>query len=678
MKWIWLVLGLGWASWGWGQIDDQSQYWLGKAIVEGNEKAVKKALKEGAELGKGCPQNLPEYAQTYNLQYEISPGPKITPFTTPAPPLHLNALHPNAAVLDLLLQKGANVNRPDPINRIPLHLALAEGHLSHAQRLVTAGSNYLQTDDYGNTSLHFAAVSGLPEAIRFAKTNGISINASNKGNVTPFHILARSGGPEDLQLMVDLGADPMLRDRSGFNALHYAAAHNDLPAVKFLYQKFPVLFSNSLTGANPLDIAYRMGQTDIALYFRRRGRDFGGLYKKELNQAIRANEPDSVLAYLKRGANANLGFDERPLHLAARTGNWTIASHLIVYGAELQPKNKAGETPLAIAIQKGYGDWAIQAMRQGADPESGWLAGLIEVYVESDGVKCSRELVEEVMRQVDDLNVPGGSLNIPPLHWAAYLGEPEWVNLLLGLNASPYLMDADGWTALHWAVVKRELTQTSPKKVACLRILKERGGQMYQASKAAKILPVTSPYLAHRIPPNATLRDLLNYALPLDSAMLDLIPPNIPQLILAVDFLDNGRYLLNSAPDLALVELNKALRLEPQMAAGYFERGCTKYRLGQYESARIDLALALEYQAFYPEAHREMGRCWLAEEQYDQARPELDEAIAGGDRTGETYLMRGKALLKLGEAEAACEDFRRAQMKEIPEAASWIQEHCAP
>ena len=81
-----------------------------------------------------------------------------------------------------------------------------------------------------------------------------------------------------------------------------------------------------------------------------------------LNEAVKTNDIDKVKAQLAAGADVN-GRDklgETPLHVATVRGYKDASSLLIAKGADVDAKNEDGITPLDVASQKGY--WAIVAI----------------------------------------------------------------------------------------------------------------------------------------------------------------------------------------------------------------------------------------------------------------------------------------------------------------------------
>ena len=67
--------------------------------------------------------------------------------------------------------------------------------------------------------------------------------------------------------------------------------------------------------------------------------------------AIKKGYLNSTVSLAAAGADPNICHHETgntALHLAAEAGNETLVKLLLVFGADLKPKNKAGKTPLSL------------------------------------------------------------------------------------------------------------------------------------------------------------------------------------------------------------------------------------------------------------------------------------------------------------------------------------------
>lgn len=96
---------------------------------------------------------------------------------------------------------------------------------------------YQQTKEGGDTQLHFACVDGLEKVvaalIRLAPHSCL-FNIQNNDCQTAMHLATLASKPKIIRMLLIAGADPVIRDRNGNNALHLASEAGDLQCVKAL------------------------------------------------------------------------------------------------------------------------------------------------------------------------------------------------------------------------------------------------------------------------------------------------------------------------------------------------------------------------------------------------------------------------------------------------------------
>lgn len=635
-------------------------------------------------------------------------------------PLHANSAHPNQEILQLLLKAGAKVNTPDPFGRTPLMYALnhPNGERQTLQ-LLQAGANYTTRDKRNNSTLHYAAQGGNLESIRLTASGGVDLNTQNEDGMTPLHVAAITAKREVLAAFVDLGASLSKKDARGRTLLHYAAGNGHREEVKYLYQLSPSLFAESKEGTNPLDIAYWSGNTEVALFFRRQGHEFSDFHYSDLMVAVKRADADAVLKHLMAGANPNRkpkadsdngsgsepssgssGSEPSsgnpnsapspnnekktyrpysyPIHIAATNGDKASLRHLLRFGAKLDKADPEGRTALAIALEEGHPECASFLIEQGARPASKWLPVLTWNLRDAKFRARWSQVIPQIATKVEDIDIAGGELKMPALHYAAYLGLDELVQQLLDAGANAVKTDQQGWTPLHWAVIKREIIANIPEKVRIAELLIRKGVSLNSRTDLPKELPHRQPYLARRVPGNASPIDLLDYALPKDSNMMALLDTNGSQpSMLAADFFENGTELLKlKLYDAAQVEFNKCLKREPEFAEAYYYRGKSKQALSMPESAAIDFGQAIQYRPFYPEAWFEAGKTRLDLKQYPEAEINLSKALSQGVRTGEIHYLLGVSKLKQDRVEEACQDFSQAANQNHSTAKEAIELYC--
>ncbi|KAM4770886.1 uncharacterized protein WCC33_002658 [Rhinophrynus dorsalis] len=127
-------------------------------------------------------------------------------------PLICSALIPDAQVrqryMQLLLEKGAEVNSRDRAGRTALSYSCERGHLQEVKTLVQHGADPELPDLWGNTALIYAAVSGHAPVLDFLarafKRLGLQINRANRVGNSALDV-ARYLGHKDCELALSGG-----------------------------------------------------------------------------------------------------------------------------------------------------------------------------------------------------------------------------------------------------------------------------------------------------------------------------------------------------------------------------------------------------------------------------------------------------------------------------------------
>jgi len=336
-------------------------------------------------------------------------------------PLHATALGGQVELAGILLAHDADANARDEQGRTPLHHASERGHLESARVLFAHGADARAIDGRGRPPLYLAA-----QEVRLRKM---------RPSPDVVALLLDHGAPLDVFAAAVLGrtdlidtlaaADPSLvhaRDAGGYTPLHLAAWNGKADTAALL-----------LDAGADADALNERGETPLALAV---------IYENEHGMA------EVIDLLLERGSHADI-FTAVRLPLPD-----TVARLLRENPGLARTANRYGRTPAQYAIDKGlripmgtrWGNlWdAVEMLiAHGADVDlTIWVAAALG----------RREQVAALLHADPRLANASGASALTPLHWAAYRGHPDTVDLLLAYGADdgatdPYL----GKTPLQWA-----------------------------------------------------------------------------------------------------------------------------------------------------------------------------------------------------------------------------------
>lgn len=283
--------------------------------------------------------------------------------------LHIAASEGHLAAVDLLLERGLDVNtREKGDNTYAMHWAAAAGHLDVVRRLADAGGDVVgHGDDHELEIIGWATGwDGCDDAThrriadflvsRGAKHNifsAIAINSSdevrrivaadnsalskpmsrNEDYQLPLHFAVRKNRPEMVELLLELGADPLGKDGTGYPPAAYATEPEiDRSVMEVLRSR----------GTVDLVTALALGEWSVAAKLLDGNQDLikpGGASAGALHLMAKRNNVAAVKWLLDHGANPSALWDHwdaklTPLHLAVMQNHVEVVRLLLEAGAD--------------------------------------------------------------------------------------------------------------------------------------------------------------------------------------------------------------------------------------------------------------------------------------------------------------------------------------------------------
>ena len=121
-----------------------------------------------------------------------------------------------------------------------------------------------------------------------------------------------------------------------------------------------------------------------------------------------------------------------------------------------------------------------------------------------------------------------------------------------------------------------------------------------------------------------------------------------------------GYLALDEDPKGSVLANDRAIRLKPDLAGAYSNRGNAKHALGRHEDAIADYDEAIHLNPTLVEAYSNRGVAKAELGQYEAAVADYDEAIRLKPDYAEAYINRGAAKVALVLKDAARKDFEIA------------------
>jgi ankyrin repeat protein len=143
--------------------------------------------------------------------------------------------HGSPKVADFLLKQNVvNVEARNQAGESPLMMAALKGHLPQARRLIERRA---EVNKPGWAPLHYAASNPGEDSsamVLLLLAHFAYIDAESPNKTTPLMMAARYGTDSVVKLLLEEGADPLLRNEQGQSAIDFARAASRPAAVELI------------------------------------------------------------------------------------------------------------------------------------------------------------------------------------------------------------------------------------------------------------------------------------------------------------------------------------------------------------------------------------------------------------------------------------------------------------
>jgi len=148
--------------------------------------------------------------------------------------IHYAAEKGHSDILELLIEKKADVNFPGPSRMTALHLASAYGHYECVELLLEKNAKILARDKFKRNALIMAVKNGNLKVASLLLQKGITFNEPDSSKNYPLHYAAAYGFEECIELLMKAGADPNVFNSWNLTPLTVAMQKNHFGCVRKL------------------------------------------------------------------------------------------------------------------------------------------------------------------------------------------------------------------------------------------------------------------------------------------------------------------------------------------------------------------------------------------------------------------------------------------------------------
>lgn len=369
----------------------------------------------------------------------------------------------SGAIVNLLLQRGADINRCNYVGESQLHIASRNGFRDIAELLLDHGIGPDIRASDGSTSLHWAAFQGHLPIVELLLERGASIDAQNGAGETALHTCLQYASDDDdtLSYLLKSGISLNKTDSQGRTSLHRAAQRGLPKAIISMIEKGADMHAKDHQGWMPLQHAAANGREHIFALLRDDHTKLQQPSHKSLLEGARLRVAialkdirvvEKLLCNHELDVNVSDYMGTTSLHLAASTGQINVVTALLNRGASVNARavfvhrstskdrvvkntfSRQMTTPLHLAAGNGYAEITEILLKYGAAMNE---AGTRNCDVLNLALREGHAHIGQILLNHGAIIDRKRAKGRPPLiYWAIRNGYKDVVQLLLDNGAN--------------------------------------------------------------------------------------------------------------------------------------------------------------------------------------------------------------------------------------------------
>lgn len=174
-----------------------------------------------------------------NVRMILTESPDIVNITSEsgATPLLYAIQNSNFQIVELLLSKGADINKRSATGASPLLFAIQKGRNAIVNALIENGADINERHiQNGSTPLLIAAQHGHIDIVKQLVRSGAIVNKANNHGVTPMHVAVKNEHNDIVIYLIENGARRRKSTQSGISPVKIAKDKKDYVMASLLHK----------------------------------------------------------------------------------------------------------------------------------------------------------------------------------------------------------------------------------------------------------------------------------------------------------------------------------------------------------------------------------------------------------------------------------------------------------